>query len=418
MSNKFQDKIYNLLRRSEKYTKTDMVYLAKGGFWLSISQVISSVSSFLLAIAFANLLPVETYGQYKYIISIFSILSMTTLNGMDSSVTRAVAKGFEGSLLSALKTKIKWGLIGATASLAMAIYYYLNNNYDLMVSFALISIVVPLIDSLALYQSYFNGKKWFDKLTKYTVFTKIISSLCIFLTIYLVDNLFLVVASFFIPLLILRIIYFIHIKNRYPPNKEVDTQTVKYGKHLSFVGILGTVAMQIDKILVFHYLGATELAIYAFAVAPLEQMKSLVKPITTLAAPKFATKTKKEIKDTLIKKMAKLSFLLVIVAIVYIILAPYIFQLIFPKYMEAVFYSRIFAISFITLPLLTITSVFEAQKMLKEIYLFKIVSSSVQIVLIFVLVLNFGLLGIVLARVITRFFNLFLSITFLKLSKD
>jgi len=62
---KLKDKIYRLLRRSEKYFKTDMVYLAHGGFWLTLGQIISSAASFLLAIAFANLLPKETYGTYK-----------------------------------------------------------------------------------------------------------------------------------------------------------------------------------------------------------------------------------------------------------------------------------------------------------------------------------------------------------------
>ena len=77
MIKKIKEKIYNLLRWSEKYTKTDMVYLAHGGFWLSFGQIISSLSSFLLAIAFANLLPKETYGNYKYILSIASILPKT-----------------------------------------------------------------------------------------------------------------------------------------------------------------------------------------------------------------------------------------------------------------------------------------------------------------------------------------------------
>ena len=36
MFKNFKDKTYNLLRWSEKYTKTDMVYLAQGSFWLSL----------------------------------------------------------------------------------------------------------------------------------------------------------------------------------------------------------------------------------------------------------------------------------------------------------------------------------------------------------------------------------------------
>lgn len=410
--------LYKILRKSEKYTKTDMIYLAKGGFWLTLSQLISVGSAFLLAIAFANLLPKETYGQYKYIISIFSILTLTTLNGIDTSVTRAVAKGYEGSLIPALKTKFKWGLIGALAGLIISGYYFYSGNYQLTIAFAIAAIFVPFMDSFGLYQAYFNGKKWFDKLTKYTSTVKIVSAITIFLAIYFTDNLFLTLIAFFFPMIALRIFFLLHIKKKYPPNKEFDPQTVKYGKHLSFIGILGVIAMQIDKVLVFHYLGASELAIYSFAISPLEQMKSLVKPITTLATPKFATSTKTEIKKTLIKKIANLGLLLAIISLIYILLAPYIFQLIFPKYMESVPYSQIFAISFMTLPLLTITTAFEAQKMIKEIYSFRIATALFQIIITFTGVFFFGLFGIVWARVITRFFNLFLSITLLKISKD
>ena len=57
MIQKIRNKAYNVLRWSEKYTKTDMLYLAKGGSWFTVGQVVSSSSVLLLAIAFANLLP-------------------------------------------------------------------------------------------------------------------------------------------------------------------------------------------------------------------------------------------------------------------------------------------------------------------------------------------------------------------------
>ena len=47
MIDKIKNKTYKLLRKSEKYTKTDMVYLTKGGFWLTLGQIISSTSAFL-----------------------------------------------------------------------------------------------------------------------------------------------------------------------------------------------------------------------------------------------------------------------------------------------------------------------------------------------------------------------------------
>jgi len=418
MLSNLKNKIYSLLRRSEKYTKTDMIYLAKGGFWLTINQVISVLSALLLSIALANLLPKEIYGQYKYVLSIFGVLTIATMPGIDSAVVRAIAQGNEGSFYAALKTKIKWGILGGVISLFIAIYYYINQNFQLSGSFAIVAFCLPFTDTTALFQSYFSGKKMFNKLTKYMSSMKIINAIVIIITIYLSDNLFLVLLAFFVPYIIVRTIYIYIIKNRYTLNKEVDKQTVSYGKHLSGIGVLEIIATQIDKILIFHYIGATELAIYSFAIAPLEQMKSLVKPLQTLSMPKFATQDKKIIQKTLIKKITKLSLLLALVAIIYIFLAPYLYKILFPQYLDSIFYSRIFAISFITLPLLAITSAFEAQKMIKEIYTFKISSGTIQIIITFFLITNLGLLGAVLSRVFARFINMFLSIFLLKKSKN
>src|SRR3990167_3737338 len=112
------------LRKTQKYTKTDNVYIVKYGLWLTAGQLISTASSFLLVLAFANLLPKETYGIYQYALSITAILAIPTLSGIDTAVTRAVSLGYEGSLKKGLKTKIRWGIIGSMASLGLAGYYY------------------------------------------------------------------------------------------------------------------------------------------------------------------------------------------------------------------------------------------------------------------------------------------------------
>lgn len=73
---------HRALRHSEKYFKTDMVYLAKGGFWLTTGQGVASLASLVLAIAFANLLPKEAYGNYKYILAVVGVLTLFGLTGI------------------------------------------------------------------------------------------------------------------------------------------------------------------------------------------------------------------------------------------------------------------------------------------------------------------------------------------------
>jgi len=153
--------IHRLLRKSEKYFKTDMVYLARGSFWLGSGQITSSVVIFSLAIAFANLIPKETYGTYKYVLSITGLLTILTLRGMDSAVLQSVARNFEGVLIPALKTKIKWGILSAVSGIGIAIYYYINGNNTLAISFLIASGFSPFMDSFGIYNALLNGKKLF-----------------------------------------------------------------------------------------------------------------------------------------------------------------------------------------------------------------------------------------------------------------
>ena len=121
MYKNIKQKLYNTLRRSEHWTHTDMVYIAKGGAWLTAARIVASISSFLMVIAFANLLTKEAYGLYQYVLSIVGILSISTLGGINTALTQAMARGYEGSIIPALKTRIHWGVIGGIGSIPGAV---------------------------------------------------------------------------------------------------------------------------------------------------------------------------------------------------------------------------------------------------------------------------------------------------------
>ena len=407
-------KIYRLLRWSERYTKTDMVYLAKGGFWLTLGQAVSSLSSFVLAIAFANLLPKETYGTYKYVLSLVGILSIPTLAGMNTAVTRAVARGYEGTPLPALKTKIKWGTLGSLSSLALALYYYLHHNTTLSFSFLIAAIFIPFLEAFSLYGAFLQGKKMFDVFSRYFASIKIGAVTALILTLLITQNLFFILLIYFLSWTTLRFFFFRKSIQKFKNNKESDTETISYGKKLTLINIIGTIANQIDKILVFHFLGATELAIYTFAIIPPEQIKAVLKNVGTLALPKFSEKSMTEIKKRFFKKIFVFSLSIIAIIILYIILAPFVYKFFFSQYLNSIFYSQIFSLSLIAIPLLIILSIFKAQKKVKKLYWFNFPTSSFQIIISFLGVYFYGLIGIIIGRIIARFFNLALSFYLLK----
>ena len=397
--------IYDFLKKTQKYTKTDNVYLVKYGSWLTIGQIISSICSFLLALAFANLLPKETYGVYKYILSIASLLAIPTLVGINTAVIQAISRGYEGSLIRGLKTKIYWGILGSLASLGLAGYYYLNNNITLTISFLIIAVFLPLIESFDIYNAVLNGLKLFDVQVKYTSLIRILSVSAIIIILFFTKNLFLIIFAYFFSYTFFRFIFLLITIKKFSLNRKEDPQTISYGKHLTLIDIINTIASYLDKILVFHYLGAAELAIYTFAIIPPEQIKGFLLNIRSLTLPKLAIRSKEEIKANIFSKMIKFALFIIPGIIIYILIAPIFYNLFFPQYSESIFYSQIFSISLITAVATLPEIALRAKMAKKQLYQLNIFSPIIQIILLFLFINLYGLLGIVLARIIWRFIN-------------
>lgn len=409
-----KSKIYDILRWSETHTQTDMVYVAQGGFWLVFGQIATALATFLLAIALANLLPKETYGIYKYILSIAGFLSFLTLTGMNVAVAQAVARGFEGVLKKSFWTQIQWGIILFLAALAGAIYYFAKGNQLLAVSFLIIGTFSPLINSANTYLAFLGGKKYFKAMSIYSVASAFITAAALFITLLLTKNPLPLIFIYFVSNAAVNILFYIKTIKTFKPNSEIDPESMSYGKHLSLINIINFAAYYIDIPLLFHFLGPAQVAIYSFALSPPEQIKAFSKHVSTLALPKFSARTEEQIKKSIVRKVFFYALAIGAVVLVYIVAAPFVFKIFFPKYLDSVFYSQIYAISIIATALYLPNAALQSQAAKKELYIFNTVNSILEIVLFVVLIYFWGIMGAILSRLIARFANLVFSLWLVK----
>ncbi len=407
-------KTYNLLRWSEKYTRTDMVYLAKGGGWLSLGKAVSMTCAFILSIAFANLLPKEVYGNYKYVISAISLLSLFTLSGMGTAMARSSAQGKDGSLDLAIKTEIKWGLLGGLLSALLAVYYWWNGNLILSWSFGIVSIFVPFFNVYNLYASILQGKKRFDLLVRFEIFTQIINFILVLPIILLAQQVWILIIPYLFVNSWLQKAWLYLTKKTISLNDVQDHEAVSYGKNLSVLNVLNMGAALIDQILVFHFLGAVNMAIYNIALAPTEHLKSVFKMIGPLAFPKFAEQKHDIPAGAMYKKMFKFGLVVLSVCLLYIVAAPYLYSILFPAYQESVVYTQILAFSLIAIVNILPITALQAQMKTKKLYWWNSIVAIVQILSVFIGVFYFGLMGAVLAKVFVRYFETLLIVFIVK----
>lgn len=397
-----------------------MVYLARGGFWLSMNQGISAILGLILAISFANLISPETYGLYKYYLSILGILTIFTLPGMSTAISCVVAKGDISAIYAATKIKFIYSLLGSLLTFIWSIYYFIHGNPVPGFSLLLISIFLPFFHTFTLYRSYFIGKKRFDMITKYQIFTQIVSTLSLILMLLSTDNIFLILFAYLFPFSLIHLILFFftihkHTKNVLDKKKEntIIKDTIIYGKHLSAMNVLNIFAKNIDKFLLLHFLGPVQLATYAFAITIPDQIKNIFKGIGDLALPKFAEKSTQYITKHIRKfwyKLGVMSIVIAILSLLYILVAPYLFKILFPQYIKSVYYSQIYALSTISIIGVAPLTLLTTQNKTKEQYQYMIILPITRLIFFIIFIPLYGIMGAIIAWVLSRIINLMVII--------
>jgi O-antigen/teichoic acid export membrane protein len=263
------------------------------------------------------------------------------------------------------------------------------------------------------YLGFLQGKKKFDTKVKYEILSTVLPVIALVATLYVTNSLLLMILVYFSSHTILNFLFYLRTKNVFDPNEKSDPKTISVGKKQSLINIVNTIANNLDQLLVFHFLGAQELAIYAFAIVLPDKIRDILKSVQHLALPKFACKESGEIKKSFLEKTVRLILVSLPVLIAYVLVAPFLYQFFFPEYLASVRYSQIFALSILANPGLSVAAL-DAKLAIKEKYIFNIFFGGVRIVLMLLFVLQFGLLGIILAKVIARFLSFFLSLFLIK----
>lgn len=413
-----KNKIHPLLRWSEKYTKTDMVYLTQGGFWLNLATVVGSFSSLALVYVFGNYLSPEIYGNYRYILSVYGLLTVITLTGFNAAVTRSVAKDNEGDMVRGLKIQILSSLFGSMVAFGASSYYLINSNITLATGLMIIGLVLPLMEPLDIYNSLLNGRRLFKISSLVSIAVQILVTIILITTVLLGGHIIPLLLAYFISYTGLRLLFFIIIKRTYQKNHQTSPDLIKTGFNFSVINILSNISGQIDKIILFQLVGAKELAMFSFAIAPAEQLKGLFKNLSSLLLPKFTTRNEKDLRKNLNKKVMLVGISALLISLAYIIFAPFLIKLFLPKYTDIILMSQIFSLSLVGVMVIPINSAMNSIPKIKALYVSNILSPVVNIIMVITLIPLFGLWGAILARAFGRIINIIGTYLVFEVVKD
>lgn len=405
--------IYDLLATTlEKHLNFDARYFLRGGFWLTVGQVIITLLGLLTTVAFAHILDENSYGVYRYIIGLAVIFSTFSLTGLGQAILQTAAKKWYGFYNETFKINIFYSLPIFILALSSAGYYWLNSNTTLAFGCLIIALLQPIINIFQFIPTFLHGTGRFKESTMVHTMKSIVSALISLGTLFLTNNILWLIVAYLggqaLTNIISNLWYRPH--STTPTPKEEFTRYINYAKHTSIRGLILNVAFRTDSIIVFTQLGAIELAIYTIANVIPEQIKNTFKSLSTLLLPKYASHDDFQMVRKSIPTRSFHFFLLLCgVSLAYVLISPFVYHLLFPKYEAAVFLSQLVALSFPALTSLIPMSAIESQIREKDLYFLNTSSAVIMLACTISGVLLYGLIGAVIGKILYRYIVLIIT---------
>ncbi len=402
--------VKKILLKLEGFIKTDIRFYAKNGGWLTLGQLITSIASFGMAVMFANFLPKESYGTYRFVISLVGLLSISSLYGMAHAVIRGSALGKDQVLVSGTRMRMKWALGGSVVSLGVSAYFWFQQDALLAILLCLTAFVIPFLEPLQTPWAFLTGKKEFGMNALAKTSTSVASIVAVMGALYFTENLVLLLLAFFGVNIVFRVFWYMYIKRHYKKNADDEPETYRIGKHFSVMTIITSVAEHFDKVIIFAFLGPAEVAVYSFAMIPIQQSFLYVGNVAGMSMPSFTHGKFEEIRKRLPGKLFQLTVVLLGLTLLLQLILPTFYRLLFPAYEESILYAQIASVALVFQFHQIIPFAFMAHAKTKRLYLIRFVQPAIQLGLLFVLLPIYGILGAVLAFVLGQMLGSFFQL--------
>lgn len=397
--------VLNFLQRK---TNTDLRYLGGGGVWVMLGHSAEIIGGIIVTVALANLVPKEVLGTYQYVLATALLLSAFTLTGMRTALMRAVAQGDKGLLRYAVITKLKWNLGIVVAAAAVAGYYFYMDNDLLGTAFLIVGTTAPFLESFRLYQAYLIGAEQFRFNAFMALLRRTLPAAAMVATaFYTSDVLLLILTYFSINLISVSLVLWLTARTHYAA-ATTDRSMVGYSKHLSLMGAFGNFASQADKLLLWHFLGPVAVATFTLAQLPTRYTASSMGVLRSLILPKLAKRDFHKLKQSLPRKVFFFFLLAAAVTLLYILIAPWLFSLVFPTYPEAVALSQLLALTILFVPRSAFAQALTAHAKKKPLYILSVSGNLIKIGSLLVFLPLYGIWGAVYALLLTQVLSVIL----------
>lgn len=362
-------------------------------FWMNLYQLINILASILISVAFARLTTQDLYGQYIFVISIVSFLSLVSMPGVRTTIFRSVSQGNENFYKNATKFSFLWSLLGIPLLLLTGLYFYVKGQSIVGLSIISASLFFPFMYSLQNWKNLFKAKEDFKQFVLYETSISITKAvLIISLLVLRPRNLFLILLVYFFSTAVLNTYFFIRSLEKVNiDGKEIKWKTESY--EYTLLNLTSYTFSKIDRVLIGLFLPFNQVAIYNIAAKVADTIFKFIKSSIEAVLPKFFQD------DHSFSDFYPIFALLFLIPVVLYPLVEYPIILLYTsKYSESVFYARLylFAVPFYFMSYVSSQALIK-RSLSTEVNKSRIISIIGFVVASLILIPNIGILGGIIA---------------------
>lgn len=334
----------------------------KGGSWLFFERLFFIAKGFILSLLFANFLSKEVFGAYQFVMAFIGTACVFALPGMATAMIQAIARGQDGTLRAGVKLMFRYAFFGAFFLVGAGIY----SAFQGKTTTGLLLFLAPLLPFYAVvvgsWRSFLTGKERFQEAAKIGIAGETFTLLAFLGVIFWFPHgVVLILTAFLTPIIFYGVFLLKYLEEAF--SEPVDESNLHFGKRLSWLYGIGVVASYIDKLIIGHFLGFTELAVFVIASIIPDQIRDAIRVVVGFVLPGFS-----RMEDTALNRRTILKGIFLLFVVVsclvggYIFLAPLLFTWFFPQYEEAITYTQVAALASLTVPFMILDSYFRARK--------------------------------------------------------
>lgn len=375
-------------------------------FSILSTTIISLGASFLLMLAFANLISPQELGVYQYIIAISSLIASISLTGGNTAIIRAVGKKDYHFLPTVFRYTLLSFIPTITIAIVVSLYYLYQENIYLAAGIFFSTILILILQYLIRYNFIYVAIEKF-KISNYVLKAVSIGPLIILVPIlFFTSNPSLLSILYFASsaLTVSLVIWYFNMPSlvneliESSPSKNKDTDKhLSFAIHQSVITLVNSATAHIDKVLIFQMLGAQATAIYFISVSIPDRLRNIIKQFDSYLFSKFAKHSAIATQQNLHFKFFIMLLAIIPFYLAYILTAPIFFKLFISQYQEAIPLTIIYGLTLFAGAIIVPQSSLKAHANSKIFYILSFLYGIIKFTSLFLGVYYYDLLGAIWA---------------------